>query len=352
MSSRLDQLTQWVAQQLADLGEDAEVDFSLNHLSGDASFRHYYRARLPHKTYIVVDAPPAQEDSRPFVQLAAALRSAGVLTPRVYRSDLHQGFMLQEDFGDLLYLQRLQQQRQNPDRIERLYREAIDALLVLQKNAVALPVPAYNRQLLLQEMKLFDDWFCQRLLNLPLSAAAQDLLGETFEFLLQQALSQPTVLVHRDYHSRNLMIPDPVVYGELHTPGVIDFQDAVQGPYTYDLVSLLRDVYISWPQEQVVALASYYFECALQQHIVSDLGREDFLRHFDLMGLQRHLKVIGIFARLAIRDNKPGYLADIPQTIRYLLGVAENYSEMDHFLGWFKQEILPLVKQKLAAENL
>jgi aminoglycoside/choline kinase family phosphotransferase len=268
-------------------------------------------------------------------------------TPRVLAVDYRRGFMVQEDFGDELYLNTLKLSHDAPDRIDRLYRRAIDALVSLQKNVPGDGLPPYDRRRLLDEMRLFQDWFCGRYLELKLEERELRLVTATQEFLADNALAQPQVVVHRDYHSRNLMIPDPARYPSDYYPGVIDFQDAVVGAYTYDLVSLLRDCYISWPLSYVQALASYYRQQADLAGVITGIGDAKFFRDFDLMGLQRHLKVIGIFARLCIRDNKPQFLADIPQTIRYFMEVAAGHQELSDFLDWFRQRILPLALQRL-----
>ncbi|MCB1672060.1 MAG: phosphotransferase [Gammaproteobacteria bacterium] len=347
--SREADLTAWANLAIAELTGMPPARVELESLSGDASFRRYFRARLPSASYIVVDAPPQTEDNVAFVRIAAALRGAGVTTPLILAVDYQQGFMVQEDFGDTLYLQVLRQHRQDPQQVDWLYRQAIDTLVRLQKNVVTYGFPPYDREMLLREMQLFPDWFCGRFLGLELSSSEQQLIAATQQFLATAALAQPTVVVHRDYHSRNLMIPDPHRYSPELVPALIDFQDAVVGAYSYDLVSLLRDCYISWPLNTVRNLAGYYLQQAGSQGIVTAIDEAAFFRDFDLMGLQRNLKVIGIFARLCIRDGKSQFLADIPQTIRYFTEVAAGYQELDEFLSWFRQRILPLADTRLAA---
>jgi aminoglycoside/choline kinase family phosphotransferase len=344
MTERESLLKDWVRRQLAERHGAQAGDAELLDLSGDASFRRYFRTRLPGISYIVVDAPPASEDNHAFVRIAEALRSAGVLTPRILAVDYEQGFMLQEDFGDELYLEALNRNFDAPDRVDALYKRAIDALVTLQKNVSKDFLPPYDSQLLHGEMQLFQDWFCGRFLELDLQPDELQLILACQQFLADSALAQPRVVVHRDYHSRNLMVPDPQRY-----PAIIDFQDAVVGAYTYDLVSLLRDCYISWPLSYVQVLALYYKQRAEDQGVIGGISEAEFFRHFDLMGLQRNLKVIGIFARLCIRDNKPQFLADIPQTIRYFTEVADGYPELAEFLQWFRRRILPLAERRLPA---
>jgi aminoglycoside/choline kinase family phosphotransferase len=344
MIQRESLLKDWVRQRLIERHDEQAADAKLLNLSGDASFRRYFRVRLPEVSYIVVDAPPASEDNHAFVRIAEALRNAGVLTPRILAVDYEQGFMLQEDFGDELYLEALNRSFDAPDQVDALYKRAIDTLVALQKNVSTDFLPPYDSQLLHGEMQLFQDWFCGRFLELELQPQEMQLILDCQQFLAGSALAQPRVVVHRDYHSRNLMVPDPE-----RCPAVIDFQDAVVGAYTYDLVSLLRDCYISWPLSYVQVLALYYMHQAEDKGVISGISEAQFFRDFDLMGLQRNLKVIGIFARLCIRDNKPQFLADIPQTIRYFTEVADGYPELTEFLQWFRRRILPLAERRLPA---
>jgi len=349
MTDRESRLQDWTRQQLARLHGSKADSVSLLNLSGDASFRRYFRASLADATYMAVDSPPETEDNHAFVRIADVLRKAGVFAPRVLAVDYEQGFMLQEDFGDELYLGVLKQNFDAPDRVDDLYKRAIDALVTLQKHVDTDFLPHYDSQLLHSEMQLFQDWFCGAFLELELQQQETQLILDSQQFLASTALAQPQVVVHRDYHSRNLMVPDRDRYPADFIPGVIDFQDAVVGAYTYDLVSLLRDCYISWPLSQVQFLALYYKQQAEDQGVISGISEAEFFRHFDLMGLQRNLKVIGIFARLCIRDNKPQFLADIPQTIRYFTEVAAAYPELQEFLQWFRQRIQSLADQRLLA---
>ena len=287
--------------------------------SSDASFRRYFRVWCDGQTWIVMDAPPDKEDCRPFVAIAQALRSLGLNAPEVRAGDLDLGLLLLSDLGSRQYLAEL-----DPQSAPRLYDDALEALARLQTGGdPGSPLlPPYDSVLLHREMELFREWFLGKLLGLALSAAEHHILDHTFATLADSALEQPRVWVHRDYHSRNLMVTDP------DNPGVLDFQDAVVGAVTYDLVSLLRDCYIAWPRPQVETWALDHRTRlrALGMSGLDDAGQ--FLRGFDLMGAQRHLKAIGIFARLNLRDGKPGYLRDIPRTLGYVVDIAERYPEL------------------------
>lgn len=335
-------------------------------VSDDASFRRYFRLRferalecdhelvsegkrhfLRHSQFVLVDAPPAQEDSEQFVRVANLFRNAGMLTPRVLEVDFEKGFMLLQDFGNALYLPALQAGNE----VDALYRSAMASLVQLQAHGDAEGLPLYDRALLRTELNLFNDWFCGRFLQLTLTEQEHALLERTWTFLEDAALSQPQVCVHRDYHSRNLMLLSPDAEpDDDQAPGVIDFQDAVVGANTYDLVSLLRDCYIVWPAQRVRAWALEFREMALAVDLLEGDSEQDeqaFLRDFDLMGLQRHLKVIGIFSRLNLRDGKPRYMADIPLVIDYVLQVGAQHPEMAEFMRWFRSTILPVATAKL-----
>lgn len=348
-AQRQDQLQRWAEHALVAgnlTGSDKhEVAFSI--VSGDASFRRYFRLATGGQTFIAVDAPPAHEDSARFIHVDSLFLGAGVRVPKVFARDLDQGFMLLEDFGDETYLPALLKARSSEDSAsyDRLYKEAIDALVLLQKGADKERLDPYNREELRREMNLFPEWMCEKFLGITLDATARELINNCFEFLEEAALSQPTVAVHRDYHSRNLLVLDSA-----GGPGVIDFQDAVCGAYTYDLVSLLRDCYIAWPQPRIDEWAGYYLESALKSGIVTGTTPDQLARDFDLMGLQRHLKVMGIFCRLCLRDNKSAYLADIPLVIQYFLDVGQRYPEMGAFLTWFRAEVLPRAREKLTID--
>lgn len=296
-------------------------------LTGDAGFRRYYRLNTE-PSLIAVDSPPAKENNAAYVNIAMALQSGGLRTPIIYAVDFAQGYLLLEDFGDQLLQPLL-----NDQTVPQLYALAETALLELQQlpDNPAL-FPRYSTQLLVDEMNLFKQWFMAELLGLELQAEEAAMLDSLFSQLTRSAAEQPQVLVHRDYHSRNLML-----VGE-SSLGIIDFQDAVWGPITYDLVSLLKDCYIRWPAEQTRQRA-----LAFKQRLGLCAEDQQFLRWFDLMGLQRHIKVMGIFARLALRDNKQGYLRDLPLVIEYSLEAAQQYPECQDFCRWFQQRVEPLL---------
>ncbi len=311
------------------------VGFSMELASGDASFRRYFRINLADgATRIAMDAPPENEDCGPFVELAKHLGGLGLNVPVVYEADLDQGFLLLSDLGSEHYLDRL-----NQGRTERLYADALSVLVVMQACGSTDGLPEYSSDLLLREMNLFRDWLLGKHLELSLDNSDQQMLDQVFERLVANALEQPRVFVHRDYHSRNLLVTPA------HNPGILDFQDAVMGPVTYDLVSLLKDCYISWPREQVREWVFGYYELALQSGVLRNEHEESFLRWFDLMGVQRHLKASGIFARLNIRDGKPGYLKDIPRTLNYIVDLGEDYPELNSLAGLLSERVLPALKK-------
>lgn len=288
--------------------------------SADASFRRYFRVDAGNgETFILMDAPPDKEDCRPFVRIAQALLAVGLNVPRLYAQDLESGFLLISDLGERLYLGAL-----DDASAERLYGDAMRTLARLQAAPLAdfAWLPPYDAELLRREMELFREWYLGRHLSMPLDTAQHGVLERTFAALVEAALEQPRVPVHRDYHSRNLLVT------ETDNPGVLDFQDAVIGPVTYDLVSLLRDCYIAWPSERVQAWVAGYRRMAADAGVPVGESETTFRRWFDLMGVQRHLKATGIFARLYHRDGKPGYLKDIPRTLGYVRAVAPRYPEL------------------------
>lgn len=354
--SRKAQLNDWVNEQLSQLLDMDSVDIELTTVSGDASFRRYFRAQLGEQSFIAVDAPPDNENSELFVEIAGYLREAGVKSPRVFAKNYPDGFLLIEDFGDSLYLPRLLTlQKGGLDaiseyQVEILYKDALRALVKIQSNVDKKRLAPYSREKLRTEMQLFEDWFCVHFLELDLSASDHDVIASAFTFLEEAALGQAQLAVHRDYHSRNLLILDDAKFPEGSGPGIIDFQDAMAGAYSYDLVSLLRDCYIRWSPGLVESLALHYFELASEAGLIEGVSVAQFLRDFDLMGLQRNFKVMGIFSRLSIRDNKPQYLADIPLVIQYFLEVAGKYEEMAPFLDWFETKVLLTAKAKLNLE--
>lgn len=307
-------------------------DFSIEPASGDASFRRYFRVFLPDGgTLVAMDAPPTHEDCHPFADVTERLAATGVHVPKVHGVDFEQGFMLLEDLGGELYLPSL-----NEASVDGLYRDAVSSLLKMQASADVSGLPPYDEALLSREMALFTDWLLDKHLGLALSEQEQQAVKVAFEALVVAALEQPKTFVHRDYHSRNLLITKE------NSPGIIDYQDAVHGPVIYDLVSLLKDCYIAWPLEQVDAWALTYLEQAKQVGLIaSDVTATEFLRWFDLMGAQRHLKAAGIFARLNHRDGKPGYLADIPRTLSYILAVAERRPELAALSKIIGEKVMP-----------
>lgn len=305
--------------------------FTIASASADASFRRYFRITLPDgATRIVMDAPPDKENCAAFILLADKLAAAGVHTPALYHQDLDNGFLLLEDLGETLMLDQLSEQT-----VERLYADALSALMTMQSCAPTDDLPEYDEKLLRQEMILFQDWLLDKHLAVTLSEEQQTMLCGVFDLLVESALVQPQVFVHRDYHSRNLL-PTPS-----HSPGVIDFQDAVKGPITYDLVSLLRDCYVSWPAALVDHLAMGYFELCVHSGVLREQHEQNFLYWFDLMGVQRHLKASGIFARLNHRDDKPGYLKDIPRTLSYIVQVAERREAIKPLADLIRDQVLP-----------
>ncbi|MCU7879329.1 MAG: phosphotransferase [Candidatus Thiodiazotropha sp. (ex Lucinoma aequizonata)] len=327
MPQRIEQLKVWLAS-LPGLN-----DFTFEPASEDASFRRYFRICTTGKNYIAMDAPTEKEDSKPFVQIAATFESIGLNVPHIHAQDLTQGFMLLQDMGSELYLDKL-----TADTVDRLYGDALGALVTLQACGPLQNLPHYDRILLMQEMALFRDWLLTRELELTLTSEEQSMLDSAFNLLADNALQQPQVCVHRDYHSCNLMATAQ------HNPGILDFQDALIGPVTYDLVSLLRDCYINWTEHQVCAWSKGYFELAVQSGVLQAKHEGQFQMWFDLMGVQRHLKASGIFARLNQRDGKPGYLKDIPRTLGYIVTINNRNSGLKGLVAFIQKRVLPLLK--------
>ncbi|NJD05004.1 MAG: aminoglycoside phosphotransferase [Methylococcaceae bacterium] len=311
---RLQLINQWLTAEL----RLPLVD--LKPASSDASFRRYFRATVGEGSYIVMDAPPQHEDVRPFIRIANLLRDAGIQAPQIHALDVERGLLLLCDFGNRSYLAEL-----DDTSADRLYGDATASLLRLQRGVATDGLPPYDDTLLRNEMNLFRDWFLGRLLSPALNPAELTLLEQAWDRLAASALEQPRVCVHRDYHSRNLMVT------ERDNPGVLDFQDAVAGPLSYDLVSLLKDCYIAWPYPRIDAWVADYHRQAGELGLTGGAGLDQFRRWFDLMGMQRHLKAIGIFARLKLRDGKSGYLRDIPRTLGYLRDTAGRYPEFTEF---------------------
>ena len=326
LSQRFEELQQWLDDKVG-LGH-----FEITPASSDASFRRYFRITFDDgQTLIVMDAPPDKEDSYPFVQIARRLLEIGLNVPQILEEDHENGFLLLSDLGTTQFLEVL-----NEHNVERLYGDALGALATLQAcGPGGDELPPYDRGLLMSEMELFREWFLGQNLGIGLSDSEQALLNETFTMLADSALKQPQVSVHRDYHSRNLMVC-------AHNPGILDFQDAVFGPVTYDLVSLLRDCYISWPRERVEAWVLGYHSLALDHGILRKPDEAQFLRWFDWMGVQRHLKAIGIFSRLYHRDGKPGYLGDIPRTLQYVSETTGRYQELGALHDFIERRVKPV----------
>ena len=324
-------LTYWVTENTS---KDLHP-IELHSLGGDAGFRRYFRFQSPSQ-WLAVDAPPATEDTAQFLAIARLIGQQGVRSPNIAAADASQGFLLVEDMGDRLFFREV-----GADNADSLYQEALTTLLQLQhcQDDAAL-IPRYDRALLRRELEIFTEWFAGKLLRHSLDAAEQQLLNTLFIQLEDNALAQPQTFVHRDYHSRNLLLLDD------NSLGVIDFQGALWGGVTYDLVSLLRDCYVRWPAKQVTGWALDYRARAISAGIIPAVSETEFLRWFDWLGLQRHIKVLGIFARLYLRDGKAGYLNDLPLVIRYTLEVAEQYPHLQAFADWFKKILLPLAQQQ------
>ncbi|MCC2638702.1 MAG: hypothetical protein K0Q68_2421 [Moraxellaceae bacterium] len=338
VDQRARQLEAWAREWLGRERPELVPAGSLATVSGDASFRRYFRLPLAGGTLIAVDAPPEKENSRPFVAIARALRAHGVHVPEVVAADFDLGFMLLEDFGDELLRPRL-----DAASVDTLYTRAMEALLHLLAcdDVPGHALPPYDRQRLIDEMALLRDWFIARYLGLELDAGQQAVLADAFALIAGDVTAQPQVFVHRDYHSRNLML---LANGEI---GVIDFQDAVTGPVTYDLVSLLRDAYVVWPEADV-ARWTRQFAQLLREAGRLPAGTDDatFLRWFDWMGAQRHLKVVGIFARLSLRDGKHGYLDDIPVVFNYLLAEIRAQPPLQPLFRLLRDTVLPAYLHK------
>ncbi len=325
--SRLTALTRWVVEDLGFAGS------RIAPASADASFRRYFRVTRGAETCIVMDAPPDKEDVAPFVNVARILAGLQLNVPIILARDTRQGFLLLSDLGSRQYLDELKADRD----VERLYADALEALVILQTRggAAAAQLPPYDEELLRREMELLPEWFLERHLGMTVGGKERALLDRLFAVLTASAAAQPAVFVHRDYHSRNLLV------GSDNNPGILDFQDAVRGPVTYDAVSLLKDCYIAWPPDRVREWLMRYRARLLASGFALPGDEADFVRWFDLMGLQRHIKVLGIFARLHYRDGKPGYLKDLPRVLDYARSAAAAYPETAEFAEFVTVRIDP-----------
>ncbi len=305
---------------------------SLEPASSDASFRRYFRVTHQEGQQIVMDAPPDREKIQPFIGVAGLFTNSGIHVPKIFQQNLDQGFLLLEDFGSECFLDKL-----NTGNADQLYQSALDSLFLLQTGTdiKTCRLPEYDLDLLNKELSIFSEWFIQKFMKVDITVEDQPVLDETWHVLTESALEQPKVCVHRDYHSRNLM------FLSSRSPGILDFQDAVVGPITYDLASLLRDCYVSWPENLVQQWSTDYFDRLCQADMIQ-CSTGQFQRWFDLMGLQRHLKAIGIFARLQLRDGKPDYLRDIPRTMDYVTRICGRYSELSAFNQFLNDRILPV----------
>lgn len=324
LSERQVLLREWLE---AVLGCD---ELELSSASSDASFRRYWRFRHRDRSLIAVDAPPQTENNAAFVRMARALRDTGLNVPAIVAEDQVRGFMLVTDLGQRLYLDHL-----SSDNVDRLYGDAIGALIALQAAGPRNGLPAYDADFLRRELGIFDEWLLGGLLSIRVDDELRALLDAVYEILLKNALEQPTVCVHRDFHSRNLMLADR------GNPGILDFQDAVLGPVSYDLVSLLKDCYIDWPRARVEDWAMAYFNLATESGVLRAEQAPHFLRWFDLMGVQRHLKAAGIFCRLWLRDDRSDYLQYLPRTLGYVVALHSCYPELSPLTEFLSDRVMP-----------
>jgi|TARA_E500000178_G_scaffold293893_1_gene298894 aminoglycoside/choline kinase family phosphotransferase len=329
------ELIAWVREYLPKIYQ-RHGDLKLFPMRGDAGFRQYFRVNSE-PSVIAVESPPSLENNLALVRVSSHFAEHNIRVPKIHAVDFYRGFFLLQDFGDGVVQTLLDIQN-----MRSVYTKAESIILDIQK----LPkddgiYPRYDGEMLRSEMNLFTEWFVNALLNIRLQFCDKKILENLFEILIESAILQPQVVVHKDYHSRNLMLLDN---GEL---GVIDFQDALVGPITYDLVSLLKDCYLSWPSNVVEDRALNFMHCLLSHDLLVNESEADFLRSFDWMGLQRHIKVLGIFSRLALRDKKTGYLNDIPRVINYVLDVAVKYPALKAFEDWFRHRLLPNISSRI-----
>ena len=318
---RSELLHNWLRETL---GDEA---FTLAPASADASFRRYFRVTTDTGTRIVMDAPPAHEDCRPFIHVAALLAGAGLNAPQILAQDLARGFLLLSDLGTITYMAAL---KEVPERADELFSDASDALVSWQLASAPDILPPYDAALLRRELDLFPVWYIERHLNLRLKDTQKNVIEESFALIMRSNLAQPSVYVHRDYMPRNLMLSDP-------NPGILDFQDAVYGPITYDVASLFKDAFISWEEQRVLDWTVRYWEKARRAALPVDADFGTFYSNLEWMGLQRHLKILGIFARLFYRDGKRGYLEDTPRFVAYVRAVCQRYAALKPLLQLFDQ---------------
>ncbi len=317
---RLDSLTRWLASQ------SAGQRFALAPASADASFRRYYRVRYDDgSTLIAMDAPPQQENSAPFIKVAHMMAECGLHVPKIMASDLEQGFVLLSDLGHTTYLEALDDSTANA-----LFDDATTALIRWQLASREDALPPYDDKLLWRELELFPQWYVSKHLGVELHSSQRERMHQVFGLIVKSNLAQPSTYVHRDFMPRNLMVCDP-------NPGILDFQDAVYGPISYDVVSLFRDAFISWEEERVLDWVVRYWEKAREVKLPVRADFGEFYREFEWMGLQRHLKVLGIFARIRYRDGKPAYLEDAPRFLGYIRAVARRYAALSPLLKLLDQ---------------
>lgn len=323
MHARENALKEWLIHTLK------VHDFQLAPLAGDASFRRYFRLQYNGLSRVIMDAPPGKEDLKPFIHVAQALEKANVHTPQILAKNLKDGFLVLSDLGDQLLLNAL-----HPETANDYYQDAIKTLFKIQTCSINDPLLApFDKTHMLKEMSLCLEWFFKAYLSLDLNQNEYNLVQQTMEWIATEVALQPLTFIHRDYHSRNLMLLRNQTESTL---GVIDFQDAMRGPLTYDLVSLLKDCYISWPRSKVLEWVEFFY---IQSSLTKNYSLPEFIRAFDLCGLQRHLKVLGIFCRLHLRDNKPGYLKDLPLTLKYVLECTETYEELHPFFQFLQMRV-------------
>ena len=327
--SRYKTLEHWLSDSL---GSSA---FNIEPASEDASFRTYYRLFFKNQTFIIMDAPPEHENCKSFIKITKKLHACHLNAPIIHNVNLEKGFLLLSDFGNDLYLNAL-----NNASVYELYSDAIIALITMQLSSNIGGLDEYDTSLLKIEMELFTEWLIQKYLNIELTDNHVSMFNTLFNLLIKNALEQPKVFVHRDFHSRNLMITKD------NNPGIIDYQDAVYGPITYDLVSVLKDCYIKWPHNEISKWVDFYLNRLHEEKSEHKINRNEFIRWFDLMGVQRHLKACGIFARLSNRDGKHNFVKDIPRTLSYILDLREIYSELKPACIIIEELILPRLEER------